>query len=83
MTDPPYNIDYKGHRSSTYDRVRKDIQNDNLGDGFKDFLEVVYKNFEINLKPGGVFYMFYANKDPIPETVLQQMKELEHRQTLI
>lgn len=83
VTDPPYNVNYQGHIDSEYNRVRKDIQNDNLGDEFKDFLEVAYKNFEINLKPGGVFYMFYANGDIIPETVLKQMKELEYRQTLI
>lgn len=85
VTDPPYNVDYQGFKEKNYKRVRKDIENDNIGQGeFNKFITVVYKNFERHLKPGGVFYIFYAESNfSEPVTIIQNLPGLNYRQQLI
>lgn len=58
LTDPPYNVDYKGHKSK-----RKDIENDSLSEeDFKLFLEKSIINMiNVSLK-GTPFYVFMGMK---------------------
>ena len=57
VTDPPYNVDYKGANGQT-------IKNDNMGDAqFKKFLVDAFKCADNALKPGGVFYIWHADSE--------------------
>ncbi len=57
VTDPPYNVDYKGANGQT-------IKNDNMGDAqFKKFLVDAFKCADNVLKPGGVFYIWHADSE--------------------
>lgn len=56
LTDPPYNIDYKGKGA---DKLR--IKNDNMSDdAFYQLLARSYKAADAVLKPGGAFYIWHA-----------------------
>jgi DNA modification methylase len=55
LTDPPYNVAYKGGTGLT-------IQNDNMGDEqFRQFLRDACVSADIVMKPGAVFYIWYAD----------------------
>jgi DNA modification methylase len=57
VTDPPYNVDYKGANGQT-------IKNDNMGDAqFRKFLVDAFKCADNVLKPGGVFYIWHADSE--------------------
>lgn len=57
VTDPPYGVNITG---STKDRLK--IENDDLtGNALQDFLEKAFANLERALKPGGVFYIYFAD----------------------
>ncbi|HHU82519.1 MAG TPA: site-specific DNA-methyltransferase [Firmicutes bacterium] len=57
VTDPPYNVDYKGANGQT-------IKNDNMEDAqFKKFLVDAFKCADNALKPGGVFYIWHADSE--------------------
>jgi DNA modification methylase len=57
VTDPPYNVDYKGTNGQT-------IKNDNMEDAqFKKFLVDAFKCADNALKPGGVFYIWHADSE--------------------
>lgn len=56
ITDPPYNVDYKGEAGK--------IMNDKMGDAnFYQFLYDFYGNMLAALKPGGAFYIFHADRE--------------------
>lgn len=56
VTDPPYNVDYKG---KTKDELT--IQNDKMSDSeFLTFLTNAMSMIDTVLKPGAVFYIWYA-----------------------
>lgn len=58
VTDPPYNVAYQG---KTKDAMT--IENDAMDSGsFLEFLSAAFSNIELALKPGGVFYIWYAGK---------------------
>ena len=59
ITDPPYNVDYEG---KTKDKLK--IQNDKMEDTtFRTFLKDAFLNIDMNLKPGGVFYIWHADSE--------------------
>ena len=69
LTDPPYNIDYtakeadiKGHRrNKRIDKGVTGIDNDDMNtDDFRRFLADAYSNADMVMKPGAVFYIWYA-----------------------
>lgn len=54
ITDPPYNVDYKGKAGS--------ILNDNMDEtAFLDFLTKAFTTARDVLKPGGAFYIWHAD----------------------
>lgn len=55
LTDPPYNVAYEGGTGLT-------IKNDNMGDDqFRQFLRDAYVTADLVMKPGAVFYIWYAD----------------------
>ena len=57
LTDPPYNVAYEG---KTKDALK--IQNDSMGgDQFRQFLRDAYVAADVVMKPGAVFYIWYAD----------------------
>jgi DNA modification methylase len=57
LTDPPYNVDYEG---STGMKIAGDHQPD---EQFRKFLSDAYKAADLFLKPGGAFYIWYADTE--------------------
>jgi DNA modification methylase len=57
LTDPPYNVAYEG---GTKDKLK--IKNDEMGDEqFRQFLRDAYTAADMVMKPGAVFYIWYAD----------------------
>lgn len=55
LTDPPYNVAYEGGTGLT-------IKNDNMADdAFRQFLRDAYVAADVVMKPGAVFYIWYAD----------------------
>lgn len=58
FTDPPYNVNYKGHGKKTSNT----IANDNMeGSAFGQFLEKVFKNHMESIKSGAGMYVFHSS----------------------
>lgn len=58
FTDPPYNVNYKGHGQKT----SNGIANDNMADSaFGKFLEKVFKNYRESIKSGAGLYVFHSS----------------------
>lgn len=59
LTDPPYNVNYEG---KTKDKLK--IKNDQMGnDNFRQFLTDAFSNADMVMKPGAVFYIWYADSE--------------------
>ena len=59
LTDPPYNVAYEG---KTKDALK--IKNDEMDDDkFRQFLRDAYVSADSVMKPGAVFYIWYAEPD--------------------
>lgn len=59
LTDPPYNVDYKG---KTKDSLK--IKNDKMDDDqFRKFLRDAYVAADTVMKPGAVFYIWHADSE--------------------
>jgi hypothetical protein len=59
ITDPPYNVDYRG---KTKDALS--IQNDSMDDGqFYDFLLAAYSNMFMTAGDGAPIYVFHADSE--------------------
>ena len=57
LTDPPYNVAYEG---GTKEKLT--IKNDSMGDDqFRQFLRDAYTAADAVMKPGAVFYVWYAD----------------------
>jgi DNA modification methylase len=57
LTDPPYNVAYEG---GTKEKLT--IKNDSMGDDqFRQFLRDAYTAADTVMKPGAVFYIWYAD----------------------
>ncbi len=58
FTDPPYNVNYKGHGQKT----SNGIANDNMADSaFGKFLEKIFKNYRESIKAGAGLYVFHSS----------------------
>lgn len=77
LTDPPYNVAVENSQGMT-------IENDNMDShSFYEFLYKAFGSIESNLKPGGVFYIWFASCEHINfETALND-NGLTARQELI
>lgn len=81
LTDPPYNVDYTGKASEL--ETRK-IENDKMEDSaFQDFLTSAFENAAENMKAGGVFYIWHADREGINFRVACKKAGFQVRQCLI
>lgn len=56
LTDPPYNVDYKGAAGK--------IKNDNMEDSdFREFLRLAFFNAKAVMKPGAAFHIWHADSE--------------------
>lgn len=79
LTDPPYNVDYKGH---TKDQLT--IQNDKMKEtDFKEFLTKAFSNACEIMKKGACFYVWYAGLNHSEFVDSLKGTELSIRQQLI
>lgn len=60
LTDPPYNIDYHGKSKG-----RLTIENDNLGENFRAFLEGGFSAASLAIKPGAPFYIWHSDVETV------------------
>lgn len=80
ITDPPYNIAYEG---KTKDKLT--IEND-AWQNDREFINFLHKAFDAAMtavKPGGVFYIWYADTQALNFRLAAQEAGLEVRQNLI
>lgn len=56
ITDPPYNVDYKGAAGKIMNDSMKDSQ-------FLDFLTAAFKAADSAMKPGAAFYVWHADSE--------------------
>ena len=62
LTDPPYNVDYKGHTEE-----RLTIKNDKMKESdFKEFLTKAFSNACEVMKKGACFYVWHASRSYVP-----------------
>lgn len=77
LTDPPYNVDIENSKGMK-------IQNDNMDDtSFREFLIKAFRCLSETLKPGGVFYIWFASKEHINFEESLNENKLKVRQELI
>lgn len=59
LTDPPYNVDYEGKTKEALT-----IKNDKMADNiFQQFLIDAFKNADLMMKKGAVFYIWHADSE--------------------
>lgn len=76
LTDPPYNVDYEGTAGK--------IINDNLGnEEFKAFLTSAFSLLSRELKKGGAFYIWLADKEDVNFRIACEESGLTVKQQLI
>lgn len=76
LTDPPYNVNYKG--------VAGTIKNDKMKNNeYIEFLTSAFNNAAEYMKAGASFYVWHANKTHIPFETALNNAGLEVRQQLI
>lgn len=77
VTDPPYNVAVTNSKGMT-------IENDNITDKqFKELLYRAFNNISRNLKPGGAFYIWYADSEAINFRNACRNNNLDIKQCLI
>lgn len=79
LTDPPYNVDYKGGGKEAL-KIENDAQSD---DAFLEFLVKAFTNAKENMKPGAVFYIWHADSNGYAFRAAVQEAGLSVRQCLI
>ena len=78
VTDPPYNVDYKGAGSGLK------IANDNMAaDDFFIFLHSFYKNLNAFVIPGGAWYIWHADSEGAAFRVALKETGILFKQVLI
>ena len=89
ITDPPYNVDI-GIEDIEEAKIRKrrtdglSIQNDAMdNEEFFQFLKKAFKNIYDNIKPGGVFYIWYASREVVNFSNALEENRLQVKQELI
>lgn len=79
ITDPPYNVDYSGHR-----KEREKIENDNRSDGaFLDLLSKAFNNLIASLDAGRSFYIFHADMERRAFLEAMSKNDMQVRQILV
>lgn len=79
ITDPPYNVDYSGHRIE-----REKIENDNRSDGaFLDLLTKAFNNLIASLDAGRSFYIFHADSERRAFLEAMSKNDMQVRQILV
>lgn len=79
ITDPPYNVDYSGHRIE-----REKIENDNRSDGaFLDLLTKAFNNLIASLDAGRSFYIFHADRERRAFLEAMSKNDMQVRQILV
>ena len=79
LTDPPYNVDYKGKTKDEL-TIENDAQPD---DAFREFLVKAFRNAQEHMKPGAVFYIWHADSNGYLFRAAVQEAGLTVRQCLI
>ena len=79
LTDPPYNVDYKGKTKQEL-TIENDAQSD---DAFLEFLVKAFTNAQEHMKPGAVFYIWHADSNGYVFRAAVQEAGLTVRQCLI
>lgn len=79
LTDPPYNVDYKGKTKEEL-TIENDAQSD---DAFLEFLVKAFTNAQEHMKPGAVFYIWHADSNGYVFRAAVQEAGLTVRQCLI
>jgi site-specific DNA-methyltransferase (adenine-specific) len=79
LTDPPYNVDYKGKTKDEL-TIENDAQPD---DAFRSFLVQAFTNAQEHMKPGAVFYIWHADSNGYLFRAAVQEAGLTVRQCLI
>lgn len=89
LTDPPYNVDYS-HKAQMLNEylgtssIDTPIENDAMDpEQFTEFLEKAFENLKDALKPGGVFYIWYASQSGTEFSKALESVGLQARQELI
>lgn len=76
LTDPPYNVNYKGTAGT--------IQNDNQEDAqFREFLRAANTAAAANMKPGAAFYIWHADSEGLNFRAAANESGLKVRECLI
>ncbi|GAY71441.1 site-specific DNA-methyltransferase [Streptococcus canis] len=79
LTDPPYNVAYEGKTAEAMT-----ISNDNLSrSAFEAFLGQAFSVVDAYLKPGGAFYIWYADKERLSVSKALESCGWDIKQTLI
>ncbi len=79
LTDPPYNVDYKGKTKEEL-TIENDVQSD---DSFLSFLVQAFTNAQEHMKLGAVFYIWHADSNGYIFRAAAQEAGLTVRQCLI
>ena len=80
VTDPPYNVAYRG----SVTKERSAIENDKMTNQiFSAFLHDSFKNISKHLRAGGSFYIWHANSEAINFRTAASEAGLEVKSTLI
>ena len=79
LTDPPYNVDYKGKTKKKL-TIENDAQTDDV---FYIFLVKAFTNAQAHMKPGAVFYIWHADSNGYLFRAAVQETGLVVRQCLI
>lgn len=79
LTDPPYNVDYKGKTKKKL-TIENDAQADDV---FYTFLVKAFANAQAHIKPGAVFYIWHADSNGYLFRAAVQEVGLVVRQCLI
>lgn len=90
VTDPPYNVALGKHMKPSESKQRHRqtggelILNDDMSnDEFVEFLKSAFQNMIDSLKPGGCFYIFYADNKGLEFRQALKDTNIELRQNLI
>ena len=76
LTDPPYNVNYKGTAGT--------IQNDNQADAqFREFLRAANRAAYESMKPGAAFYIWHADSEGLNFRAACEETNLHVRECLI
>ena len=84
VTDPPYNMNYKGAGNASKEARKRTIINDNMrDDDFDKFLDGTFNALYVGMKDGASFYMFYKELGKAAFINALDKSNLDFKQELI